>query len=59
MVATSSVETEYVISINATKEAVWFYTFLTKLDFSPTQATVIYADNLECIALANNPVSHS
>jgi len=32
---------------------------LTELDFPPTQATIIYADNLGYIALANNPVSHS
>ena len=58
-VATSSVEAEYIASANATKEAVWLHTLLTELDFSPTQATVIYADNLGCITLANNPVSHS
>ena len=58
-VAASSVEAEYVASMNTTKEAVWLRTLLTELDFSPTQATVIHADNLGCIALANNPVSHS
>ena len=58
-VATSSVEAEYVASANATKEAVWLHTLLTELDFPPTQATVIHADNLGCITLANNLVSHS
>jgi len=58
-VATSSVEAEYVASANATKEAVWLRTLLTELDFPPTTATVIFADNQGCIALANNPVSHS
>jgi len=52
-------EAEYVASANATKEAVWLHILLTELDFPPTQATVIHADNLEYIALANNPVSHS
>ena len=56
---TSSVEAEYVASANATKEAVWLCTLLTELDFPPTTATVIFADNQGCIALANNPVSHS
>jgi len=58
-VATSSVEAEYIASANATKEAVWLRTLLTELDFPPTTATVIFADNQGCIALANNPVSHS
>jgi len=58
-VVTSSVEAEYVASANATKEAVWLRTLLTELDFPPTQATVIHADNLGCITLVNNPVSHS
>jgi len=58
-VATSSVEAEYVASANATKEAIWLHTLLTELDFPSTTATMIYADNQGCIALANNPVSHS
>jgi len=58
-VATSSVEAEYVTSANVTKEAVWLRTLLTELDFPPTTATVIFANNQGCIALANNPVSHS
>jgi len=58
-VATSSVEAEYVAFTNATKEAVWLHTLLTELDFSPTQAIVIHADNPGYITLANNPVSHS
>jgi len=58
-VATSSVEAEYVASANVTKEAVWLRTLLTELDFPPITATVIFTDNQGCIALANNPVSHS
>jgi len=58
-VVTSSVEAEYIVSANATKEAVWLHTLLTEFNFSPTQATVIYADNLGCIALVNNLVSYS
>ena len=57
--AISSVEAKYVALANATKEAIWLHTLLTKLDFPPTTATMIYADNQGCIALANNPVSHS
>ena len=58
-VATSSVEPEYIASVNATKEAIWLRTLLKELDFPQVTATIIHADNQECIALANNPVSHS
>jgi len=56
---TFSVETEYVALANTTKEAIWLHILLTELDFPPTMATMIHADNQGCIALANNPVSHS
>ena len=58
-VATSSVEAEYIASSNATKEAIWLCTLLTELNFPPTTATIIHADNQGYIALANNPVAHS
>jgi len=58
-VATSSVEAEYVALANATKEAIWLHTLLTELDFPPTTATMIHADNQGYIALANNLVSNS
>ena len=58
-VVTSSVETEYIVLANATTEAIWLHTLLIELDFPLTMATMIYADNQGCIALANNPVSHS
>jgi len=45
--------------VTSSVEAVWLHILLTELDFPPTQATVIYADKLGCIALANNLVSHS
>ena len=59
VVATSSVEAEYIASANATKEAIWLRTLLNELDFPQTTATIIHADNQGCIALAGNPVSHS
>jgi len=58
-VATSSVEAEYIALANAIKKAVWFCILLQELDYSQTTAIVIHADNQRCIALANNPVSHS
>ena len=53
------VEAKYVALANATKEAIWLYTLLTELDFSPTIATMIYANNQGCITLANNLVFYS
>ena len=58
-VATSSVETEYVASANATKEAVWLRTLLKEVGYPQHQATIIHADNQGAIALACNPTSHS
>ena len=58
-IATFFVEAEYIALANATKEAIWLHTLLTELDFPPTTATMIYANNQGCIALANNPVFHS
>ena len=52
-------ETEYVASATATKEAIWLRTLLEELNFTQTTATIIKADNQGCIALAHNPVSHS
>ena len=58
-IATLSVETEYVASANATREAMWLHILLTELDFPPTTTTIIFADNQGCIALASNLVLHS
>jgi len=44
-VATSSVKAEYIVSSNATKEAIWLHTLLTELDFPPTTTTIIYTNN--------------
>jgi transposase InsO family protein len=59
VVATSTVEAEYIASANATKEAIWLRTLLQELDIVQSSATIIYSDNQGCIALSNNPVSHS
>jgi len=58
-VATSSVEAEYVVSANATKEAVWLRTLLKKVSYPQSQATIVHADNQGAIALAQNPTSYS
>jgi len=58
-VAISSVEAEYVVSANATKEAVWLRTLLKEVSYSQSQATIVHADNQGAIALAQNPTSYS
>ena len=58
-VALSTVEAEYMASLNATKEAIWLRVLLEDMGFPQTMATLIHADNQGCIALARNPVAHS
>jgi len=58
-VVTSSVEVEYIVSANATKEAIWLWTLLKELDLPQTKVTIIHADNQGSIALAHNLVSYS
>ena len=58
-VALSTVEAEYMASLNAMKEAVWLRVLLEDMGFPQTAATLIHAHNQGCIALAHNPVAHS
>jgi hypothetical protein len=58
-VALSTVEAEYMAASNATKEAIWLRTLLSDLGFTQVQATTLHSDNMGCIALSLNPVSHS
>lgn len=59
IVATSTVEAEYITPAHVTKEAIWLCSLLAKLDFLQTLATIIHSDSQGCIALSNNPISHS
>jgi hypothetical protein len=59
VVATSTVEAEYIASANATKEAIWLRTLLSEVDYPQTEATIIHSDNQGSIALSGNPVAHS
>ena len=52
----SSVEAEYIALVSTTKKAVWLCTLLKELDFPQITATIIKADNQDCIALAHNSV---
>ena len=58
-VALSTVESEYMAALNATKEAIWLQTLLEEMGFKQVSATTIHVDNQGCIALAPNPVNHS
>jgi hypothetical protein len=58
VVATSTVEAEYIASSNATKEAIWLCTLLSELDY-PQSTTIIHTDSAGNIALSHNPVAHS
>jgi transposase InsO family protein len=58
-VALSSVEAEYMASTQATKEALWWRTFLKELGFSIESPTQLFSDSQGSIALAKNPEYHS
>ena len=58
-VALSTVEAEYMASVNATKEAIWLRTLLSDLGFPQTTSTLIRADNQGCISLSRHPIAHS
>ena len=57
-VALSSVEAEYMASALATKEAIWWRTFLNELELPANAATTIYSDSQGSIALSKNPEHH-
>jgi hypothetical protein len=58
-VALSSVEAEYMASTQATKEALWWRTFLIELGMPDTLTTVIHSDSQGSIALSKNPEHHA
>ena len=58
-VALSSVEAEYMASTQATKEALWWRTFLKELRVNTSSPTLIFSDSQGSIALGKNPEYHS
>jgi hypothetical protein len=44
---------------NAAKKAIWLQVLLKDLGFPQVRATTLHADNLGCIALSNDTVTHS
>jgi len=62
-VSTSTTEAEYVALCQGNKEAMWFRRLLQETGFSQflgdSFEVQMYSDNQSCIALAENPESHS
>jgi Reverse transcriptase (RNA-dependent DNA polymerase)/gag-polypeptide of LTR copia-type/Integrase core domain/GAG-pre-integrase domain len=58
-VALSSVEAEYMASTQATKEAIWWRTFLKELKVNTSSAILIFSDSQGSIALGKNPEYHA
>jgi len=59
IIALSTVEAEYMVATNAMKEAIWLQVLLEDLGYPQTNATIIHADNQDCITLTCNPVTHT
>jgi len=63
VVATSSIEAEYIAQYNAAREAIWIRTFLQELGYGfgnlTDQPTVIYTDNNGARGLSRDPSIHS
>jgi len=57
--ALSSVEAEYMASTQATKEAIWWRTFLKELRVNTSSATLIFSNSQGSIALGKNPEHHA
>ena len=52
----STSEAEFVAASQAGQEAVYLQQTLTDFEFHQTQATLLYEDNLACVAMSENPV---
>jgi hypothetical protein len=55
-VSLSTSEAEFVAASQAGQEAIYLRETLTDFGFSQTQATLLYEDNLACVAMSENPV---
>ena len=58
-ISTSSCESEYVATCEATKEAVWLRTLLLALDHAQIQATLLCCDNNGALILSRDPSFHA
>jgi len=55
-VSPSTSETEFVAASLAGQEAIYLRETLTNIGFSQTKATLLYEENLACVAMSENPV---
>ena len=58
-VALSTVEAEYMATTQATKEAIWWRSFLKGLGHDMSHPTILHSDSQGSIALAHNPEHHA
>jgi hypothetical protein len=58
-VAMLTVESKYMLSANATKEAIRLRVLLKDMGFKQLTATLIHVNNQGCIALMHKPIAHS
>jgi hypothetical protein len=60
IVATSSMEAEYIAAYYAAQDIVWFRALLSDLDLQdPNVPTTLFIDNESARSLAHNPVHHA
>ena len=59
-VVDSTIEAEYIATLEAAKEAIWIKKFITALDVVPniSDPVNLYCDNNRAIAQAKEPISH-
>ena len=57
--ALSSVEAEYMAATQATKEAIWWRTFLSELGLDINGSTILLSDSKGSMDLAKNPEHHA
>ena len=58
IVATSSMEAEYIACYFLVQEIVWVRALLKSIGFARRQPTIVHIDNKSALSLANNPVHH-
>jgi hypothetical protein len=57
-IAQSTVEVEYIVASDDSKEAVWLKKLVSGLFGDKLKTTVVHYDNQSCIKLTENPVFH-
>ncbi|XP_071704981.1 uncharacterized mitochondrial protein AtMg00810-like [Rutidosis leptorrhynchoides] len=58
VISRSSAETEYRGVANSVAETCWLHNLLRELHTSPSNATIVYCDNISSVYMTSNPVQH-